>query len=375
MEMHPVSTSNGSVAPLIAELRSGDPGLRDEAERRVRESDHPRPPSPARPPSNPMIAGVHDEPGPERWSRPPVERSARSFPRGAWRWGPGLVWTAVLLGGVLLRADDRPAAAPAPASDPFAVIRDRPLSAATWPLWREVYLRIFFDDNTDPVQDRMFHEQVRAFFTATVSASGGSLPKEFASDPIAWVVVASSHLHQAGDDRQGSPAREDDLTRAETASPRAIILGDPGTIASYTLATILISRGSYRGVDRPANGEMAPQLTEAEERLRHVEQVSPRVNFDLWRGDIARLRGDAKGAEALLRRSTDEHPSSPGAALAYLTTAMPAAGPSARLADLTGPFAGRFPKDASIQAIHAAALYGINGSPKPPMAATRPESR
>jgi ARG and Rhodanese-Phosphatase-superfamily-associated Protein domain len=177
MEMHPVSTSNGSVAPLIAELRSGHPGLRDEAERRVRESDHPRPPSPARPPSDPMIAGLHDEPGPEWWSRPPVERSARSFPRGAWRWGPGLVWTAVLLGGVLLRADDRPASAPAPASDPFAVIRDRPLSAATWPLWREVYLRIFFDDNTDPVQDRMFYEQVRAFFTATVSASGGSLPK------------------------------------------------------------------------------------------------------------------------------------------------------------------------------------------------------
>jgi Zn-dependent protease with chaperone function/tetratricopeptide (TPR) repeat protein len=263
----------------------------------------------------------------------------------------------LLVGGGLLRADDRPASVPAPASDPFAATKDHPLTAATWPLWREVYLQIFFDDTTDPVQDRMFYEQTRAFFTATAAASGGSLPGEFASDPIAWVVVAYSHLHQAGDDPQGGPARGEGFTRAEAAGRRAIALGDPNAIASYTLATILVSRGLSCGVARPATGELARQLTEAEELLRHVEQVAPRAAVELWQGQIARLRGDAKGAEALLRRSTEEHPRSASAASAYLTTAMSAAGPSARLADLTGPFAGRFPDNANIQAIHAAALY------------------
>src|SRR5262249_24080667 len=59
----------------------------------------------------------------------------------------------------------------------------------------------------------------------------------------------------------------------------------------------------------------------------------------------------------LLRRSTEEHPRSARAAADYLMTAIPAAGPSARLTELTGPFAGRFSTDARIQALHAAALF------------------
>jgi hypothetical protein len=58
-----------------------------------------------------LIGGPHDEPGPARSPRPLVERPARHFPLGTRRWGPGLVWSAVLLGGGLLRADDRPASA------------------------------------------------------------------------------------------------------------------------------------------------------------------------------------------------------------------------------------------------------------------------
>ena len=268
-----------------------------------------------------------------------------------------LVWSALLLGGGPLWADDRQGSAPVPAADPFRVMKDHPLTGESWPFWREVYLRIFFDDNTDPAQDRIFYEQVRAFFTATVAASGGSLPKGFASDPIAWIVVASNHLHQAGDDTRGIAAREEELARAEAASRKAIAIGDPGAIVSYSLARILVLRSLPQGVASLPTGEMARRLAEAEERLRYVERNSPRANVNLWRGRIAELRGDAREAEVLLRRSTEEHPRSAQSASAYLTVAVPAAGPSARLADLTGPFAGRFPKDATIQAIHAAALY------------------
>jgi hypothetical protein len=263
----------------------------------------------------------------------------------------------VLLGAGLLRADDRPTAAPAPPADPFEAIRHHPLSGGTWPLWREVYVRILLDDVHDPEQEKTFYDRVHAFFATTAAASGGSLPKEFASDPIAWVALARSHLDRAGDDRPGGAVREEDLAVAEVASRKGIALGDPRAIASYSLATILVHRGLDQGLDKPPTGEMARRLAEAEERLRYVERISPRANVNLWRGHIARLRGDAKEAAALLRRSTEEHPHSAPAAIAYLMTAMPAAGPSARLADLTAPFAGRFPRDPSIQAMHAAALY------------------
>jgi Zn-dependent protease with chaperone function/tetratricopeptide (TPR) repeat protein len=263
----------------------------------------------------------------------------------------------VLLGGGLLHADDRQTSAPVPVSDPFEVTRGHPLSAATWPLWRDVYLRIFFDDSTDPEQDRTFYEHVRAFFTATTAASGGSLPKDFASDPIAWVVVAYGHLKRAGDVASDSAARNEAFTLAEATIRKAIALGDPRAIPSYGLATILISRGLYQGVRATPTSDVTSRLAEAEERLRHVEAVSSQADVNLGRGQIARIRGDTKQAEVLLRRSTELHPRSARSAYAYLMTAAHNAVPPARVAELTGPFAGRFPGDASIQALHAAALY------------------
>jgi Zn-dependent protease with chaperone function/tetratricopeptide (TPR) repeat protein len=283
--------------------------------------------------------------------------SVRRIPSVMRQWGSGLVCAAVLMGCVILRADAQLVSKPAPTADPFEVTTRQPLSSETWHLWREVYTRIFFEDLRDPDQEKKFYEHVERFLRATAAESGGSLPKQFASDPIAWVALAWHYLRRAGDDAPGAVAREQDLAQAEDAGRKGIALGDPQAIASYSLASILVYRALFRGSNKPLTGEMERRLAQAEERLQYVERTSPRANVNLPRGQIAQLRGNTKDAVSLLSRATEEHPHSSQTAIAYLMTAMPAADSSARLADLTGPFAARFPKDPSIQVLHAGALY------------------
>ncbi|HEV3312038.1 MAG TPA: hypothetical protein VG815_16125, partial [Chloroflexota bacterium] len=91
------------------------------------------------------------------------------------RWGPCLIGVAILLACGALCADDGAKTKPAANGNPFGVIENQPLSAKTWPLWREVYVRIFFDDDQDPDQERKFYEQVGAFFRAMAPAPGDAL--------------------------------------------------------------------------------------------------------------------------------------------------------------------------------------------------------
>ena len=287
-----------------------------------------------------------------------IERSARRLPRRSRRWVAGLVCSAVIMGGGLLRADDRPASAPAPAPDPLEVATRQSLSRETWPLFREAYLRLFFEDDQDPEREKRFYERVRIFFGAMATATGGSLTEEFATDPVAWVALAWTYLHLAGNDGPGGSSREKSLSLAEDASRKGIALGDPQAIASYSLACSLVSRGLFQGPTNPLTGDMERRLAEAEERLRHVERVSARANVNLWRGHIASLRGDTKNAVVLLRRATEDRPYNIQAALAYLRNVLQhAADPPARLADLTGPFVDQFPKDPNTRSLHAVALY------------------
>ncbi len=118
----------------------------------------------------------------------------------------------------------------------------QPLSRETWPVWREAYIRVFFADDQDPVQERKFYEQVSAFFRAMVAGAGGSLPKEFSKDPVAWFALGWAYLHGVQDTVDGASRNEQDMAAAEDAARRALALGDPQGIAAYTLAVILIYR-------------------------------------------------------------------------------------------------------------------------------------
>jgi Zn-dependent protease with chaperone function/tetratricopeptide (TPR) repeat protein len=263
---------------------------------------------------------------------------------------------ALLPGGRLLQAEDQPTTVPATAAGVFEDAIRHPLTRQTWPVWREIYIKIFFEDVRNPEQEKWFYEQVRAFFGATAAAAGGSLPDEFAGDPMAWVALAWTYWHRAGEQAGPGGRFEKDLAAAETASRKANALGDPQAIASYSLATFLISSGLFRGPNQLPDPGIERRLAEAEERLQHVERISPRAKLSLWRGYIAQLRGDARSAGSLFRRATEDHPDDAFAAFSYLMNAIQTAQPSDRLSELSGPFVDRFPRESRIVALHAVAL-------------------
>ena len=234
--------------------------------------------------------------------------TARDFPCRMRRWAGGFICVAILMGNGTVRAQNRPAWAPGPTDNPIEAVSREPLSVANWPRWREVCVRIYFDDDTDPDQERNFYERIRTFFAATAAVSDGSLPKELASDSIAW--VAFSWTYPGSDGGPGDAANSKLRALAEDAGRKAIALGDPHAIASYNLAAIIVSGSSFPGPNQPLTSDMERRLGEAEERLRQVERISPRANVMVWRGRIAELRGDRKNAASLLRRSTEEHPKS-----------------------------------------------------------------
>jgi Zn-dependent protease with chaperone function/tetratricopeptide (TPR) repeat protein len=270
------------------------------------------------------------------------------------RWVFWLLGLVVLVEGALIRAQDTTATQPSSIS--LEAVLARPLSLETWAIWRESYLRIFDDDSQNPEKERAFYEQVRAFFGPIAVAFGGSLPKELETDPIAWSALSWTYLHLATD--AGSSALDEHYyTLAEEASRKGIARGDPKAMGSYALAATLVSRGRSRASNLPVTDKIERGLREAEDRLGHVDHVSPQVNVNLWRGWIAEVRRDKRKASALFAKAVEDHPRSAQSAVAYLSNTMAAAEVPVKLAERTGPFVTRFPADAHIQALHATALY------------------
>ena len=225
--------------------------------------------------------------------------------------------SALLLAGALIPASGQDAASNPPllpACSDAALAR--PLSPESWPVWREAYVRIFLMTNRMRKRRSRSTNRSGTSSAATASVSGGSLPKEFADDPMAWVAMAWTYMYLAGDGLSHA-AQERYYTQAEEASRKGIALGDPQAIASYTLAVTHIFRRMSRDPNKPLTREVERKLSEAEDRLRHVEQVSPRANVNLWRGRIAELRGDTKTAAGLLGRAVEDHPKSARTAAAY----------------------------------------------------------
>jgi Zn-dependent protease with chaperone function len=265
----------------------------------------------------------------------------------------------MLLDGTRNPAEAQSPPAPRTAPSPYDAALAQPLSRETWPVWRETYIRTFYEDfdGQNRQKEKRFYEHVRGFFYAAAAASGGSLPKEFADDPMAWAALAWAHVHVAGGEGLLQAGRQAELARAEEASRKGIALGDPQAMPSYSRAVACVIRARFLKSEGGAISEIQRGLGEAEERLRHVEQVSPRANINLYRGQIAALRGDMKQAEALFRKAVEDHPRSAYTAATYLEFTMLPGDSPGKLAERTGTFLARFPSDPAIQAFHAAALY------------------
>jgi hypothetical protein len=113
-------------------------------------------------------------PSPRCVAEPPARR-LRPVRR---RWIAWLTGSIVLTRGFAVRAEDPAASTPEPTASPFVVVVRRPLSRETWPVWREVYLRTFLDDEEDLDQEKEFYRSISTFFGATAEESGGTLRSE-----------------------------------------------------------------------------------------------------------------------------------------------------------------------------------------------------
>jgi Zn-dependent protease with chaperone function/tetratricopeptide (TPR) repeat protein len=264
----------------------------------------------------------------------------------------------VLLDGAWVRAQTQDAKSSHSSPNPLEAALARPLSLETWPLWSEAYLRIYHDDNVDPEKEREFYEKVHTFLRSTGATLGGPMPRELAADPIVWVALSSA-CHHAADEADAPASSEPYDSVAESSSRKAISLGDPQALGSMALAATLVYRGIARDRKQALSGDIERGLREAEDRLRHVERVVPHANVNLWRSRIARIRGDSKTARELLSRAIGDHPKSAGTASDFLIDLVSSKEKNldGKLADQSGPIAGRFPGQAQVQALHALALY------------------
>ena len=116
--------------------------------------------------------------------------------------------------------------------------------------------------------------------------------------------------------------------------------------------------------NQPLTRELDRNLSEAEERLRHVELVAPHANVDLWRGWIAKLRGNPQKAAALFAQAVKAHPKSVSTATSYLVNLISQNTVTGELADQTVPLASRFPNRRKLR-LYAVAFIATNGTLTP----------
>ncbi|MFO0953598.1 MAG: M48 family metalloprotease [Isosphaeraceae bacterium] len=235
-----------------------------------------------------------------------------------------------------------------PEDDPYARLTSEPLTVQTWPKWREVYLERFYND--DHEISARFHERVADFLGGLTHAPGPDLPGPLAQDPVAWVALGDTAVRTAW---PGRPAVAD-FDRAEQAYRRAIALGDPRAVGSYSLAVTLTLRAEAGG--RPPS-EFEGSLAEAKRLLDRVASASTAADVDLWLGRIAIAKGDYEGSFPFLERAVADHPKSEWAARSYMTALVSTKYAPPNLAKMSARVVGRFPNDPVVQSLQAVVLY------------------
>lgn len=234
---------------------------------------------------------------------------------------------------------------PPTAADVQALVKKQPLTAETWPKWRDYYVRLYYEYEVgEPIE---FYEQIGEFFGGIASANKGTLTGPWATDPMAWIAL-SHHI------RRTAP---DSVERCEEASRRALALGDPSGMSSLNLAWALIEVARHSSKPDQLTAECRQKLMEAEKLLRIVEQTAPQARLSYERGSIAQLQGEKAAALRLFRQGAFDHPKDSRFAANYLALWLCSEEAAKPFAGSTEPFVKRFPQDSHILALYALALY------------------
>lgn len=225
------------------------------------------------------------------------------------------------------------------------LMEKQPLTAETWPTWRDYYVRLYYA--YDVGEPKEFYERIGGFVGELASQNAGVLPGVWADDPVAWIALANHY-------RRSEPGFTE---RFEQASRKAVALGDPEGMSSLKLAGALVSVVREQSKTASLSPELRQKLDEAEERLGIVERAAPAARLSFVRGLILWHRGEHAAAWPLLRQGAVDHPKDSGPTTIYLSLWLGSKDASKPFAETTASFMKQFPDDATIQTFHSLALY------------------
>jgi Zn-dependent protease with chaperone function len=254
--------------------------------------------------------------------------------------------TTVGLLGALAAGTVRADSPPPTADDVLALMKTRPPTAKVWPAWRDYYVRLYWAYEVGEPNE--FYDQLDAFIGGVAAQNQGNLPGDWASDPVAWIVLSGHFLR----------SDPDGTAQAEAASRKAMALGDPVGMSSFALARALVAVAQRGGEPGRVDADVRRKLREAEDLLDAVRHKAPQARLSFVRGMVAWQRGEAAQAMPLLRQGALDHPKQSQCAATFLALWFSSKQPTKPFAGTTGPFAKMFPDDAHIQALHALALLG-----------------
>lgn len=228
-------------------------------------------------------------------------------------------------------------------ADVISLMERRPLTAESWPEWRDYYVRLYYAYDVN--EPEAFNNRLHDYWGAIAAENGGQLSSEFSDDPIAWILVSRHYL------------KKGDATQAEDASRKAVALNAPLAIGELNLAAVLLTIVRMHH-PKELSSEDRARLDEVEKLLVVVEQTVPQAKLSQYFGMLDWNRNNMASAIRHLRQAALDHPYQPTVTIMYLSAWLSDNHATRPLTAVTDPCVQRFPKDPYVLAFHAVALHG-----------------
>ena len=273
--------------------------------------------------------------------------SARLGMKAGLRIGVDAVMIALFGWFAVAAAAEPPPAAP-PSKEAIALLlAEEPLSLDTWPVWRERYLRWYFDRSgaTDEMDDAL-----RSFIGERLSPSGDAVAPPLDADPVAWSLFSTLLFGTPPDQDRAAAIRQ-----AEAAATHAVELAPDSAPAQSTLASTSV----YGLLMMPEDGDPAVRQrlrTDAEAAIAATSRLSSDYRSATLEGLLAFDRRDFGRARKLLQQGTEDHPRNQTVALFFLQSLVADQADRGKLEPYSAPVVGRFPENGAVLALHAVAL-------------------
>jgi Zn-dependent protease with chaperone function len=255
-------------------------------------------------------------------------------------------------------ADEPKKAAAIPSKEEVAaLLQKEPITLASWKTWRGRLLT-WIDDRSTATDAA--YVAAWSFVKGQVNPQG-ELSPELAKDAVAWYLLGSAYLDDAG----ASPDNRPLVEKAEPALRRSLQLDPNLALAHFSLALVLFH---LENLDNPPNAppRRAPaknRWAEIDQELQAARRLDPSLPISAFQAAAAVRLEHFADAERLFHQALAENPDmaafAQGEARAIL---LNRAGPKP-VAPRIQKLLDKFPDDGELICFHAAALYN-DGEPR-----------